>query len=211
MFREGGEAQVSAYASSAGGEAQVAVAVTDQIGIIGNFAYATQTKTNPDYTRKNMFGELGLGFFGGSRAARYEIYAGYGMGQGTGYDQYYFFTQQFGPNQTKVYDAKFSRVFVQPSIGTNNRDFNFIFTPRISWVSFSEFVSEGITMKPGEGAQMFLEPAATAKFRIAGNLHGIFQVGLSTAIGESFFKNQTVQFTTGIQIDTGGLRTKVFK
>ncbi len=210
MFREQGEAQISGYLTSGGFEAQGAFALTDHIGAIGSYAFGSAQRTNPDYTRKNSYGELGLGLYDRSKSMRYEVYVGYGMGSGTSYDQYYFFNSTLG-NQTLVSDAKMNRIFIQPSLGTNNRDFNFIFTPRFSWVDYTEFSSAGVTVKPDEKAVIFIEPAATGKFRLKGNLHAIFQLGLTVPVGDSFFDYQPMQAAVGIQIDTGGLRTRVYK
>lgn len=210
LFREQGEAQVGGYINSGGLEAQGAYAVTDHIGAIGSFAYGASQKSNPDYTRKNMYGEVGLGLYDLSRSFRYELYAGYGFGEGTSYDQYYFFNSQFG-NQTLVSTGKMNKIFLQPTIGTNNLNGNIYFTPRVAWVDYSEFTHDGYTVKPDEKPVIFLEPALTGKFRLKGNIHALFQLGITAPIGDSFFEYQTMQATVGLQIDTGGLRTRVYK
>ena len=207
LFREQGEAQISGYLTSGGVDAQVAYAVTDHVAMIGSYSYGSAKRTNPDYTRKNSFGEIGLGDFDRTRSARFEVFGGYGFGQGTSYDQYYF----FGLNNTVVATGKMQRIFVQPSIGTNNRDVNFAFTPRLTWVTYSEFSTAVATAKPKEKAQFFVEPALTGKFRLAGNIHGLFQLGLTVPVpGEVFFDYQPLQVAIGLQIDTGGLRTRVY-
>lgn len=210
LFREQGEAQISGFLSSSGLEAQVAYALTDHLAMIGDFSYASQKKSNPDYTRKNTFGEAGLGYYDRSRSARYEVLVGYGIGQGTHHDVYYFFADDFGKQVSVETTAKMQRIFVQPTIGTNNRGTNISFTPRISWVDFSEFSSGGVTEKPVEGPVIFLEPTATIKFKLAGNLYGIFQLGLAVSLGDTFYTVQPLTASVGVQIDTGGLRTKVY-
>ncbi len=212
LFREQGEAQLSGYLTSAGIEGQVAYALTDHIAAIGSYVYGSSKETK--YTYKNSYGEIGFGFFDRSRSARYEILGGYGFGQSTSYDQYSF----FGLNNTVEATAKMQRIFIQPSIGTNGRNFNLIFTPRLTWVDYTEFSTSASVpppltnnMKPNEKAQIFLEPALTTKFRLQGNLHGIFQLGIALPMnGEVYYKYQSLQATIGIQIDTGGLRTKVY-
>jgi hypothetical protein len=107
--------------------------------------------------------------------------------------------------------GKMRTIFLQPTIGTNNRGTNLSFTPRVSWVDFSEFNSVGVSVKPNEKASILLEPAATLKFRIKGNLFGMVQLGMAVPInGEPFFKYQALQASIGVQIDTGGLNTKVY-
>ncbi|MDZ4714047.1 MAG: hypothetical protein SH819_01140 [Cytophagales bacterium] len=211
LFREQGEAQLSGFISGAGAEAQVAYALTDNVAVTGSFSYASQKKTNPDYDRKNLFGEVGLGYYGRSRSVRYELFAGYGMGQSTNYDVYYFFAPFFGQQVNVEATGKVQRIFFQPSIGTNNRGTNIFFTPRISWVDFSEFTSGAISVKPAESPKLYLEPAATLKFHLAGNLYGIFQLGLTVPMGDTFYTYQPLTASIGLQIDTGGLGTKVYK
>ena len=78
LFREQGEAQLSAYLTGGGLEAQAAYALTDHVAAIGSYAYGQSNQTNPDYTQKNSYGEIGLGYYDRSRSARYEIFGGYG-------------------------------------------------------------------------------------------------------------------------------------
>ena len=212
LFTEGGEAQVTGYLSAAGVEAQGAYSLTDNIVVTGSYAYANQKKTSKgvEYTRKNSFAEVGLGLYNTTRSLRWEIIGGYGFGEGTSSDVYYFFAPAFGQGTETVATGKFSRVFFQPSVGTNNRGTNLSFTPRLSWVDFSEFTSAGVTVKPSEKSVMFLEPAATLKFHLAGNIFGVIQLGLTVPLSEPYFKYQQLQASVGLQIDTGGLRTRVY-
>ena len=209
LFREQGEAQISGYLCSGGLEGQVAYALTDHVAAIGSYAFMSTKETAPiSYDRKNSYGEIGLGYFDRTRSLRYELFGGYGMGQGTTADQYYF----YGLNNTVAATGKMQRFFFQPSVGTNNRDFNMIFTPRFAWVNYSEFTSGGVVQKPksNETVYMFIEPAVTAKFRLAGNLHGFFQLG-ATIGGDPIYEFSTLQTAIGIQIDTGGMNLRVYK
>lgn len=212
LFREQGEAQISAYLTSGGFDAQGAYALSDNVALIGSYSYGSQKQSNvqsnpPDYTRKNSYGEIGIGYYDRTRSSRYEIFAGYGIGEGTSSDQYSF----YGLNNIVVATGKMQRIFLQPTLGTNNRDVNFSFTPRLSYVNYSEFEASGVTMKPNKNAVIFIEPAATLKMRLAGNLFGLFQLGLTTPVsGDDFFDYQPLQVAIGLQIDTGGLRTRVY-
>jgi hypothetical protein len=213
LFREQGEAQISGFITSGGLEGQGAYALTDHLAVIGSYTYGKQTTTNStanppiEYDWKNSFAEIGIGYFDRSRSARYELFAGYGIGEGTSLDQYSF----FGLNNNVVATGKRSRIFVQPSIGTNNRNFNIAFTPRLCYVNMSEFTTAVASAKPKDSGQFYVDPAFTAKFRLAGNLHGLFQLGLTVPVpGEVFYEFSTMQVALGIQIDTGGLRTRVY-
>ncbi len=210
LFKEQGEAQISGYLSAAGAEAQLAYALTDNIAMIGGYAYANQKKTSNgiEYTRKNGIGEIGLGYYNRTRSSRYEIFAGYSFGEGTSSDVYYFIT----PGVENVTTAKMRRIFLQPSIGTNNRNTNLSFTPRVSWVDFSDFMGGGVgPVTPSEKAALFLEPALTLKLHLTGNIFAVLQLGMTLALGEPYFKYQQLQGSIGLQIDTGGLNTKVYK
>ncbi len=209
LFKEQGEAQISGYLSAAGVEGQVAYALTDNIAMIGGYSYANQKKTSngAEYTRKNGIGEIGLGYYNRTRTSRYEIFAGYSFGEGTSSDVYYFIL----PVET-VTTAKMKRFFIQPSIGSNNRNVNLSFTPRISWVDFSDFTGGGVgPVTPNEKTALFFEPAATLKVHLTGNIFGVLQLGVTVPFGEPYFKYQSLQGSIGLQIDTGGLSTRVYK
>ncbi|HRI78456.1 MAG TPA: hypothetical protein PLR06_02880 [Cyclobacteriaceae bacterium] len=208
LFRDQGEAQISGYVSSGGFEAQGAYAFTDHIAAIGSYAYGSSKQSSPtDYTHKNSNAEIGIGLFDRTRSFRYEAFVGYGFGEVTDAGQYYF----FGLNNTVIATAKMTRLFLQPSIGTNNKDFNLIFTPRLEWVNFSEFTTATASAKPTDKAPIFLEPALTSKLRISGNIHAIFQLGVVFPFSSDvFYEYSKLQATLGVQIDTGGLRTKVY-
>lgn len=213
LFDEQGEAQFSGYLSSAGLEGQAAYALTDHIALTGSYAMASQKKTSngTEYTRKNNYAEFGLGIYNTTRNSRWEILGGYGFGESTSSDVYYFFAPAFGSQAETVATGRLSRIFIQPSIGTNNRGANLAFTPKISWVDFSEFTSAGVTVQPNEDPVMFLEPAVTLKLHLAGNIFAIAQLGVTFPLsGEPYFKYQQLSATMGLQIDTGGLRTKVY-
>ncbi len=225
LHRGAGEFQGSVYLTT-GVDVQMAFALTDHIGVTGNYNLLRQNQELPQDTavpnmpssfkRKNNFGEVGLGYFQSTRSKRFEIYGGYGMGEGTSYDSYYFFAQNFGVKGI-VSTGKYSRFYIQPSIGTNNKKFNLAFTMRVSAVEFSEFSSDGftgtaVTKNPNEPMHIFIEPSLTGKFPLAGNLYGVFQLGLNAGVpSEVYFDYVPLQFAVGIQLKAGGsLRSRVY-
>lgn len=217
LFREQGEFQASVIAST-GAEVQTALAVTDNLAIMVNGSFIRQKISELDsYTRSHTFVEGGIGYYKANRRSRIEIFAGYGAGKGTSFAQYYFFTPAFGQKDL-VATGTYSRFFIQPSFGQNNRRFNLAFTPRISVVDFSEFSSNDnnhantvVTIKPDEKPQLFIEPALTGKFPLTGNLQGMFQLGLTIpSNADPFFDYVPLQFAVGIQLNTGSLRTRVY-
>lgn len=213
MFNGQGELQGSIFLGT-GIDLQGAVALSDNIGLMGSYSLLSETNNDPvdqsqTFKRKNNFFEAGLGYYQATRSRRIELYAGYGQGKGTTTGQYGF----LGLGQQEVIvTGKYNRFFIQPSIGTNNRGFNMIFTPRVSFVNFNEFQSGLITETPDEGIHLFLEPSLTARFRMAENLNGMFQLGLNVAMpNDAFFDHVPLQASFGIQLHLGGsLRTRVY-
>lgn len=217
MFREQGEFQGSVYITT-GVDAQLAYALSDNLAVMANGSYLSDKVTEPeDYTRSNRFAEAALGYYNVTRKFRTELFVGYGIGEGTSFAQYYFFTPSFGQKDL-VATGKFNRIFIQPTIGTNSRNFNLAFTPRFSIVDFTEFSSNDndpinavVTIQPDEKPQLFIEPTLTGKFPIAGNLQGVFQLGLGIPTsGDVYFDYVPLQLSVGIQLNTGSLRTRVY-
>jgi hypothetical protein len=74
-----------------GAEVQTALAVTDNIAVMVNGSLLRQKISEPEsYTRSHTFVEGGIGYYKANRRSRVEIFAGYGLGKGTSYSQYYF-------------------------------------------------------------------------------------------------------------------------
>lgn len=225
LFRGAGEFQASAYLTT-GIDVQMAYALTNHLGVTGNYSFLSlkqdlpQDNTVPNmpasFQRKNNVGEAGIGYYQSTRSKRFEIYGGYGIGEGTSYSNYYFFAKDFGVKPV-VATGKYQQFYIQPSIGTNKKKFNLLFTMRISAVSFSEFSSDGftsnvVTVNPDEPIQFFVQPAMTGKFPLAGNLNGVFQLALNGGVpSEAYFDYVPLQFAIGIQLKAGGgLRSRVY-
>lgn len=214
LFGEAGEF-AGAVVLGSGAEAQLAGSVTDHIALMANGAFAFKQYNEPEYSKDYSFFEGGLGFFGRSKALRWEVFGGYGLGQGNSYESYYFF--QTG-TQAVVTRGKYQRAFLQPSFGTNNKKFNLIFAPRFSFVQFTEFSTEDpivatslMTVKPAEGFHFVFEPSLVTRFHLAGNLYGFFQLNLNAAVpNDPIFTYQSLTAAVGIQVHTGQLRTRVY-
>ena len=138
LFNGKGEFQAAAFIGT-GIDLQGALALSDHIGITGNYSFLRETRNDPfdpsqKFKRKNNFFEGGIGYYKASRSRRIELYAGYGQGKGTTTGQYGF----LGLGQQEVIvTGKYKRIFIQPSIGTNNSRFSLALTPRIWWISMS--------------------------------------------------------------------------
>ncbi|HPI80075.1 MAG TPA: hypothetical protein PLM35_06030 [Cyclobacteriaceae bacterium] len=213
LFNGKGEFQAAAFIGT-GIDLQGALALSDHIGITGNYSFLRETRNDPfdpsqKFKRKNNFFEGGIGYYKASRSRRIELYAGYGQGKGTTTGQYGF----LGLGQQEVIvTGKYKRIFIQPSIGTNNSRFSLALTPRISLVDFHEFQTGPIKESPDDGAHLFIEPAATARFRMAENLNGIFQLGVNIpSPNDTFFDHVAVQASFGVQLHLGeSLKAKMY-
>lgn len=214
MFAEGGEFAGS-VAISSGVDVQTAYSVNDHVAVMANANIINQkakAEGGESFTRANTFGEAGLGYFSRTKGRRIELFAGYGMGKRTAYESFYFFRNSV----PLVAEGKYSRIFVQPSIGTNKKKFNIAFTARLSMVKFSEFTTSDPSAatpsyKPTEGYHLFLEPSLTTRFHLVGNLRGFFQLSVNQPIPDDvYFTSVPVQAALGIQIHTGQLRTRVY-
>jgi len=215
MFAEANEFAGSVAVSS-GIDAQLAYSVSDHVAIMANANTVQQKLTpegKPSFSRNHIFAEGGLGYFSRTKKSRFELFAGYGVGSGTSYESYFFFHTQ---SQEVVTKASYNRIFIQPSLGTNNKKFNIIFTARVSMVGFQKFTTEDPIAnpqmyKPTDGYKIMLEPALTARAHLAGNIRGFFQLGVNKAINENVYFNYVpIQASVGIQIHTGQLSTRVY-
>lgn len=214
MFNGKGELKGGAMLGT-GVDMQGGVSLSDHFAFMGNYSFISETRNDPldpnqTFKRKGNYIDGGLGYFKANRNSRFELFIGYGLGEGTTTGQYGF----LGLGQQEVIvTGKYNKVFLQPSFGTNNSNFNIFFTPRISYVTYTEFQSGVIIERPNEKGHLFFEPAATARFRLAGNLFGNFQIGLNAAMpNDAFFDHVPLQAGIGMQLHLGGdLRTKVYK
>jgi len=214
LFGEANEFAGS-VAISSGIDVQTAYSVSDHVALIAN-ANAVFKKEKPEgkpsFNRDHFFAEGGIGYFSRSKPMRFELFGGYGFGGGTSYESYYFF--QTG-SENVILKANYNRIFIQPSIGTNKKKFNIMFTGRVSMVGFSKFTTEDPSaqvkeFRPGK-YDVVLEPAVTVRAHLAGNVRGFFQLGVNRPLSaDAAFNYVPVQASVGIQIHTGQLSTRVY-
>ena len=214
LFGEANEFAGS-VALSSGIDAQLAYSFSDHIAVMVNANTVIKKITPKDdasFNRNHFFGEAGIGYFTRTKAARFELFGGLGMGQGNSYESFFFFG-------TKELVAKgtYNRIFFQPSIGTNKKKFNIMFTARVSMVGFQKFTTDTPSpgspgeYKPTDGYHTFFEPSITLRSHLAGNLRGFFQLGINKPFNDDvYFSSVPVQAAIGIQIHTGQLRTRVY-
>ena len=208
LFTKAGEVQ-AAVGFGNGLDVQGAVAVTNHIGLMANYNYldlrSSQYSSKPsdeDYNYHNFF-EAGLGYYENQDKWCYEIFAGYGRGEGASYDNYMW----WGDQSVKA-TGQYDRIFIQPAFGVNKKRFHFSFVPRISIVDFKEFESDGNTFAIDDNPKVFLEPAVIGRMNLMNNrcFFG-FQMGFSVPIsGDVFYEYRPAQFSLGLGFRFGGVR-----
>lgn len=182
LFTKAGEVQASAQVTQ-GLDLQSAVSITNHIGLMVNYAYWKHHHvTYPDY-HYHRFLEGGIGYYQHQEQWRYEIYAGYGWGEGAGIKQYDF----FGPDPVMSV-GRFERYFIQPAWGLDKRSFQISFIPRLSAVNFKAFKKDATVVVMGNHPRLFFEPALSAKLTILQNLVTITsQVGYVTPLSSDIY------------------------
>ncbi|HEX8041861.1 MAG TPA: hypothetical protein VF490_22095 [Chryseosolibacter sp.] len=208
MFTKAGEFQTSLQIGN-GWEAQSAYAVTDHFGVMANFSYIHQTGFDPDHAddflRHNLL-EGGLGYFSNNNDSFFEVFAGYGRGKGSSYDQYEFFG-----TQAAVATGRYNRYFLQPAFGLNKDELNVSFAPRFSMVDFYEFSTELYSTAVYEKPKFFFEPAIIGRANFANNhLFATFQAGASLGMSSAvYFDRRNFQVSAGLGLRLGGYKKLV--
>jgi len=201
LFRGAGEFQGSVHFGE-GIDAQGAVSITKHIGVIGNYESVnrnTSDENDNDYI-KHTFWEAGVGYYENSDKISYEVFGGYGRGEGTSYDYYSW----FGSNEINA-TGTYQRFFIQPSIGSNHNIFNWIVSTRISYVDFQKFTYDNQVVDFNSPA-LFFEPAFTGRIFFGQSpIYTQFQTGFSfTTQGDTVFDYQPFQLSFGIGLRFGG-------
>jgi hypothetical protein len=209
LFTKAGEAQGAVLFGTSGLDFQGAVAVTNNIAIMGNYSYGnrnTDTLNNDiNNYHKHKFYEGALGYYRNDRDFCFEVFVGYGQGEGTSYGNYSFSSSS---SKDQLATGKYTRIFFQPSFGFNKKVVHVAFTPRFSWVDFSQFYSvRTTTVSVNPEPVLFFEPAVTAKFNFIDNrFFGTVQGGLTTPLsGTVVFDYEHFIFSTGLGFRIGGL------
>ncbi len=201
LFRGAGEFQGSIN-FGAGIDLQGAASVSNHIGVMGNYNYVnrnTADANDTDYI-KHKFWEGAVGYYENSEKISYEIFGGYGRGEGTSYGSYSWF------GSTKINaTGTYQRFFIQPSIGNNKSIFNWIVSTRISYVDFEKFAYDN-QVALYDSPVLFLEPAFTGRIHFGQSpIYTQFQTGFSfTTQGETVFDYQPFQLSFGIGLRFGG-------
>jgi hypothetical protein len=214
LLTKAGEFQGSMSYGTAGLDLQGAVAVTNNLALMGNFSYESRntdtlntTDDYDDYHRHKLY-EGGIGYFKNDDKFCFEVFVGYGVGEATSYGSYEIFSSS---DDDRV-NGKFQRFFLQPSFGFNKKVVHVAFTPRISLVDFTEFSSKdgstNVITRIDPEPRIFFEPAVTTRFNFIDNrFFATLQVGVSASVeGENVFDHERFIFSTGLGFRLGGAR-----
>jgi hypothetical protein len=208
LFTEGGEFQGAMQFGTGGIDMQGAYAVTNNFALMANYSYGnrnTDTLNNEfDNYHKHRYLEGAVGYFKNEETFCFEVFLGYGQGQASSYSSY----SVFSSSVDELVTGKYTRIFLQPSFGFNKKVVNVAFTPRFSWVDFSEFEGSKSNQKLDLAPALFVEPGVTVRFNFLDNrFFGTIQGGISTTITDNVaFDYEHFNVTTGLGFRLGGLR-----
>ena len=206
LFTKAGEFQGSMMYGTGDLDLQAAVAVTNNIALMGNYSYGDRNtdSINQHNYHKHKYYEGAIGYYKNDKSFCFEMFLGYGQGEASSLGHYTIFSS----TNDLLASGKYTRIFVQPTFGMNKKVVHVAFTPRLSYVDFSEFSSNTNTKKIDPSPRFFFEPAVTAKFNFMDNrFFGLVQVGVSTPInGDVIYDYESITISTGLGIRLGGLR-----
>ena len=192
-----GDTEIGVSTGSNGWDGQFATAITNNFSGMLNSSYSNQPTSRSNYN-KHQFLELGLGYttvFNKEALGTYELkyfFSGFaGGGKGT----------SEGRMSGVELNGDYSRLFLQPSIGFTDKNFDVILALRTSWVNFTSIYHNQVIYSKDRGdfQNIFYEPTFTFK---GGGEHFKFFTQLGFSIGNNqyaAFRQRPIIFIIGIQ------------
>ena len=121
---------------------QLAVAVSDNIGIMVNGFYKNYNASN-NYNHRGTMGELGIGYFSNTDSRLvFETFIGGGFGQVHKSER---FNDAFNNPYTASFDARAAKGFLQTDFGFRSKYFDVALTPKFSFVKYTYFDQSNYT------------------------------------------------------------------
>lgn len=167
MFREKGELQATVALQNA----QLAYAVSDQIGVIASVYNRNGKVPHLDdgntynYMADSYGFDFGAGFISRKDEERkVELYGGYGFGKAQ-LDYSYDINPMVG-NGARGGSSRYNKIFIQPVFITQHKDLDFGFSVRASIVDFYDF-EDKLGNQLDVERPVFLEPALTLNKRVS--------------------------------------------
>lgn len=194
IIDHGGEVTASVKGGSTGFEGQLAFSPVNRFGITAEGLYknSSTSEVDEDYQKHEYLG-FGAGYYEPiSDWGVFEVYGGYGKGEGSAQDEYIFFT-----SNTEYATGKYKRYFVQPGFALKKEHIELGFCYRISRVEFYEF--ENSNIQGIEISNTIMEPAVI--FRAGGeNIKMDSQIGLNVPMHETEFEFPVFTISVGVML-----------
>lgn len=191
LFKQQGDVNFNVGTGSSGFDPQVAIAISDHIGLMVNASFQDRHSDSTFNYHVHRIVEGGIGYYTMfSEYGRFEIYGGYGLGRVKSN-----FDIGFAANYA---NAEFHKMFLQPSMGLGTDYVDFSFTPRLSFISM--YVENATNFS--SSYRLFFEPVITSKIGYR-NIKLVTQAGLSIpAVRESElpYEYRPLYFTIGLQL-----------
>jgi hypothetical protein len=159
LLYDKGEIAGAFNVSNTGLEAQGAYALTDHIAGASNISYGFFSGDRSF----NWEGAMGLYTVRGKKDNMHlEIFGGGGIGSGNAEGTTLFTNSSFRES------GRFTKLFIQPNFGINNKAFEFALSSRFTYVRYSELTVDNYVITPLPRAVM-IEPLMSFRFGIGGN------------------------------------------
>lgn len=187
MFSGRGEFQGS-VGMGMGLNAQTSYAITDHVAVAANYLYAK--RGDEVRGRKHQGAELALGYYTNFKEQWcFEVFAGYGISEGSAYDSAYSNSLIFPYTEDARYQAAgtFNKIYIQPSIGFRENDFTWSIGAKLSYVKSSEIeiIREKDPWWRGETSKAFFSCVADGQAPIwKKKIFVHYQLGANFPLGE---------------------------
>jgi len=197
-----GEVQASVNIGISGIDPQLAVAVTENIGLMLNASFYDMNNTDPDgYKNGRLFIEGGIGYYKPFYSdIRFETFGGFGVGEINGYFENNVFSGH-GASQ-------YRRVFIQPDIGFCTDVFDISLAGRLCFVNIV-LTSDSLRQFSRNTFDPFFEPTITVKVGYK-YVKFVTQFGVSFPLRSAtyhydqvYYNYVPIIFSVGLQLNLG--------
>jgi len=212
IFKGKGDIHISAsgqlYPDGKAANAQIGVAVTDHIALNAAYAYTyNEFRSEP---LRGHFAEVGLGYYAHFSDLYFDVFGGYGRGEGKCAESLFQFFSSVEDRRTS---ATYERWYVQPSFGFKSDFVTGVLTLRCTALDADEQVSV-ITVTDStfdfrrRPTYFYLEPSTTLLF-FNGRCKVFTQTGLNISVNDSQTNLETFGFVAlGVQYNFSLRRKK---
>lgn len=182
LFTKRGQFQIQTSFGN-GTNANAAYALTNHIAVSAGAMYANNKLLLKNDWRIHQSAEVALGIYGTKKKTTFELFGGYGIGDGHGEEV--IFGWFFFSNSREIAKASYKKYFIQPSVGFTHKRLQFVGTVRISRIDFNAIevgAVGGQFYDVREKSFISFEPSFTLKLypiRVYQPFHVFWQVGFN--------------------------------